>query len=88
MLPCMLPDCVTTQALDELVAYRRIKDRSSNICDVCAKEMRKRTKRCAHCGNLYSEEGGRISSDERDVRASLKELIASGAVRHAGPKRE
>lgn len=75
MLPCMLPPTVSNRALDELVAYRRIKERANNMCKECVTERRKRTKRCASCGYLYDDEHGRIP-DEAESAEELSRIVA------------
>lgn len=76
MLPCMLPPYVGNRALDELVAYRRIKDRAHNVCKDCMAEDRRKTKRCSKCGSLFTEEHGRLITDEGETKAALDELKA------------
>lgn len=76
MLPCMLPPNVGNRALDELVAYRRLKDRANNVCSDCMKESRRKVKRCAKCGDLYDEENGRIVTDDEEVQSTLEQLQA------------
>lgn len=73
MLPCMLPPTVSNRILDELVAYRRIKDRAGNICEDCMKKRKTEMKRCGSCGSLYDEENGRIASGE-EAAAEMERL--------------
>jgi hypothetical protein len=74
----MLPPSVSNRALDELVAYRRIKDRASNICNECLEKRKRELKRCGSCGELYDEEHGRIASEEEAAieMARLKEQLS------------
>jgi len=81
MLPCMLPPTVTNRALDELVAYRRIKERAQNICRQCMEESKRDKKRCVRCGYLYDEEHGRIIEEGEELNRAIKELEVSGAVK-------
>lgn len=74
MLPCMLPPTVGNRALDELVAYRRIKDRAHNTCSDCMAESRRKLKRCSKCGDLYDEEHGRIITDGEEAESAIEEL--------------
>ena len=76
MLPCMLPPTVSNRALDELVAYRRIKDRANNMCKECVGEQKTKTKRCASCGYLYDDENGRIPEGEE--AGEIISLIVDG----------
>ena len=81
MIPCMLPSTVTNAALDELVAYRRIKDRAHNVCKQCMDESRRERKRCVRCGSIYDEDHGRLVQGGDEMEQALKELEASGAVK-------
>lgn len=83
-MPCMLPSTVGERALDELVAYRRIKDRASNVCSDCLGESRRKTKRCAKCGDLYDEEHGRIITDRDEVSSALSQWKAELEARKQG----
>lgn len=84
MLPCMLPEGVGERALDELVAYRRIKDRAHNVCSDCMSEGKRKLKRCSKCGDLYDEEHGRLITDEEEVGSRLEELKAQLASEKQG----
>ena len=73
-MPCMLPSTVTNRALDELVAYRRIKNRGSNVCRQCVEESKLKVKRCVGCNFLYDDEHGRLEDDEEEMANTIAQL--------------
>ena len=79
MLPCMLPPSVTNAALDELVAYHRIKASLYNVCPTCVEQRKKEKKRCYICGRLYDDEGWEEPL-EGEQDATVERLAAMGAV--------